>query len=202
MAQNKLVAKQSQDPDVLRGLASDPDIATRLALAKNNSTPIDVLMELANAYELVVQEAARKRLSMTQRAEADALRAAREQEEGAAGGSRPGSAVLKAPTMLMSTLSTIPGKTITASMGLVYATSSRIAWSGLNTQASRLENAMNAALLALQFEAEGRRANAVIGVSVAVNSSQGASAALMGSSEGILVVGTAVVLTEGEAAAS
>ena len=98
--------------------------------------------------------------------------------------------------MFMSTLDSVPGMKVVKSLGLVYATSSRIAWSGINTQANRLENAMNAALIGIQLEAEGRKANAILGLSVGVNSSQGASAALMGSSEGILVVGTAVVLEE------
>lgn len=90
----------------------------------------------------------------------------------------------------MSTLQVVPNFEVTEVVGLLYASSSKMAL-GLNSQATRLENASESALESLSSKARGKAADAVLGLCFALNNSQGASAAYT-SSEGVLVYGTAV----------
>ena len=77
--------------------------------------------------------------------------------------------------------------------GLVMGNSSKIAWSGLNSQATRLTIAYDGALQNLRYEAASMGANAIVGIRVAVNNSSGSSANL-GSSEAVVLLGTAITI--------
>jgi len=99
----------------------------------------------------------------------------------------------RTPKIFMSTTVHNPDVRVRQTVGLVYGSSSKIAW-GFNKQSDRLTAAMNAALLDLEQNALARRANAVVGITFAANSSVGSSATLLGSSEGIIVAGTAIIL--------
>lgn len=92
---------------------------------------------------------------------------------------------------LVTTTPTIPGYDIVDVLGLVSATSSNVAL-GLNRQATRLDKAVAGAANSLIAEARQMGANAVIGLTLAINSSEGGSAAFGGSSEGAVLLGTAV----------
>ena len=81
-------------------------------------------------------------------------------------------------------------------LGLVFGTSSKQAFWGLSTQADRLTRAYYAALSNLQYEAAAVGANAVVGIRFALNNSTGSAAALAGSSEAVMLLGTAVVMLE------
>ena len=79
--------------------------------------------------------------------------------------------------------------------GLVFGTSSKQAFWGLSTQADRLTRAYDAALSNLKYEAAALGANAVVGIRFALNNSTGSGATLLtGSSEAVMLLGTAVVL--------
>ena len=95
-------------------------------------------------------------------------------------------------TMFMSTLFENPNLKIEKVIGVVFGTSSKMAL-GLNKQSTRLEMATNSAMLDAQAKAKLLGATAIVGLTVSLNSSQGANAIGGGSSDGVLVFGTAVV---------
>lgn len=98
----------------------------------------------------------------------------------------------KKPTLFITTTPEIPGAPISKTLGLVSGSSSKMAL-GFNKQSDRLDMALNNALLDLELQARVLGANAVVGLQIVANSSQGSSAAFMGSSEGIVALGTAVI---------
>ena len=77
-------------------------------------------------------------------------------------------------------------------VGIVFGNSSVQAFWGFSTQANRLSRAYEAALANLKFNAKELGADAVVGVRFALNNSTGSSAALAGSSEAVMLLGTAV----------
>lgn len=78
-------------------------------------------------------------------------------------------------------------------LGIVFGNSSKQAFWGLSTQANRLSRAYDAALLNLKYDAAALGADAVIGVTFALNNSTGSSAVIIaGSSEAVMLLGTAV----------
>lgn len=85
-----------------------------------------------------------------------------------------------------------PGLGMLNVVGIVFGNSSKQAFWGLSSQADRLSRAYEAALLNLKYDAATKGANAVVGVSFALNNSTGSSAALAGSSEAVMLIGTAV----------
>lgn len=84
------------------------------------------------------------------------------------------------------------GTAIKQELGLVFGTSSKQAFWGLSTQADRLARAYEAALGNLCYDAASKGANAVVGITFALNNSTGSSAAIAGSSEAVMLLGTAV----------
>jgi len=83
---------------------------------------------------------------------------------------------------------------IKESIGLVFGNSSKQAFWGLSTQANRLSRAYEAALANLKFDAASMGATAVVGVRFALNNSTGSAAiGIAGSSEAVMLLGTAVV---------
>jgi len=91
------------------------------------------------------------------------------------------------------TLETPPGLVLEESFGLVFGNSSKQAFWGLSTQANRLSRAYEAAYASLRFDAASVGANAVLGIRFALNNSTGSSAAgIAGSSEAVMLLGTAV----------
>lgn len=93
------------------------------------------------------------------------------------------------------TLSTLPPPAAVdglEELGLVFGASSKQAW-GLNSQADRLTQAYEAAAANLRIEAVRRGADAVYGVTFALNNSTGSNAELLaGGSEAVMLLGTAV----------
>ena len=84
---------------------------------------------------------------------------------------------------------------VNEALGLVFGNSSKQAFWGLSTQANRLSRAYEAALINLRFDAASMGADAVVGVRFALNNSQGsANQLLAGSSEAVMLLGTAVTL--------
>lgn len=80
-------------------------------------------------------------------------------------------------------------------LGLVFGNSSKQAFWGLSTQANRLSRAYDAALLNLKYDAAVMGADAVVGVHFALNNSTGSGANLItGSSEAVMLLGTAIKL--------
>jgi len=103
----------------------------------------------------------------------------------------------KSKNLFCSTIENPEGMEIFESMGLVFGNSSVQAFWGLSTQANRLTRAYEAALLNLKFNAAQLGADAVVGIRFALNNSQGSKAldiGLAGSSEAVMLLGTAVVL--------
>lgn len=87
------------------------------------------------------------------------------------------------------------GYEVESSIGLCFGNSSKQAFWGLSTQANRLSRAYEAALLNLTYDAASRGANGVVGIQFALNNSSGSgNAFLTGSSEAVMLVGTAVIL--------
>lgn len=84
------------------------------------------------------------------------------------------------------------GLLVTKTMGLVFGVSSKQAFWGLSTQADRISRAFEVAQLDLKIQAEKLGANCVVGIQASLNNSAGSSASLIaGSSEGVLLIGTA-----------
>jgi uncharacterized protein YbjQ (UPF0145 family) len=77
-------------------------------------------------------------------------------------------------------------------LGLVFGTSSKVAFWGLSKQSDRLTSAYEVALANLKYEAASLSADAVIGITFALNNSTGSAAVLGGSSEAVMLLGTAV----------
>jgi uncharacterized protein YbjQ (UPF0145 family) len=99
-----------------------------------------------------------------------------------------------AQNIVCHTVESPPDLEITESIGLVFGNSSKQAFWGLSTQANRLSRAYEAALANLRFDAAAMGANAVVGVRFALNNSTGSAAAVLtGSSEAVMLLGTAVV---------
>lgn len=89
------------------------------------------------------------------------------------------------------------GLNIEEVFGIVFGNSSKQAFWGLSTQADRLSRAYDAALLNLKYGAVLLGANAVVGVTFALNNSTGSSAVgIAGSSEAVMLIGTAVRIQE------
>lgn len=92
------------------------------------------------------------------------------------------------------TTSTPANLIIKQEVGLVFGTSSKQAFWGLSTQADRLTRAYDAALGNLRYDAAKLGANGVVGVSFALNNSAGSTQNLLaGSSEAVMLLGTAVI---------
>ena len=83
---------------------------------------------------------------------------------------------------------------INRELGLVFGNSSKQAFWGLSTQADRLTRAYEAALDNLRYDAAHRGANAIVGITFALNNSTGSSSSIAGSSEAVMLLGTAVEL--------
>lgn len=96
--------------------------------------------------------------------------------------------------IILTTTDSIPGRNIKEYKRILFASSSELG--GFNRQSTRLTKTAENALLSLQEQALSIGANAIIGVTVSANSSQGGSAALFGSSDAIIAVGTAVVIED------
>lgn len=175
------LAKKSKKAEELLELASSNFVDVREAVARNVHTPADALKLLSQDKSKSIQDLVNARLNSEDPAAAGLVDEYQEvidfDEE---------------ITLYFSTLQNDPTIKIKKSLGLVYGSSSKMAL-GVNTQATRLNKAMHVAMLDAQYFAKTLGANAVIGVQISANSSQGASATLMGSSEGIVVVGTAVI---------
>jgi uncharacterized protein YbjQ (UPF0145 family) len=93
------------------------------------------------------------------------------------------------------TTDSVPGRSVSKSLGIAFGNSSKQAFWGLSTQANRLSRAYDAALLNLQYDAALKGANAVIGIQFALNNSTGSGTTwIAGSSEAVMLLGTAVVL--------
>lgn len=96
------------------------------------------------------------------------------------------------------TVQTPVGMIVQETFGIVFGNSSKQAFWGLSTQADRLSRAYDAALLNLKYDAAMLGANAVVGVSFALNNSTGSSAVgIAGSSEAVMLIGTAIKLADG-----
>ena len=98
--------------------------------------------------------------------------------------------------VLMSTTPEIPGRKIKKTLRIIFASSSEMA--GFNKQATRLQKTAEASLIALEQIASGYGADAVVGITFSANSSQGGSAALFGSSDAVIAMGTAVLLEDSD----
>lgn len=105
-----------------------------------------------------------------------------------------------ASRIVVSTTELIPGYDIVEVVGPVFSTQSHTRWKNFDTksgqdatsQSGRLSIALQGSLRAIREEAAGLGANAIVGLSMAANSSEGASALLGGSSDAIVLLGTAV----------
>jgi uncharacterized protein YbjQ (UPF0145 family) len=102
------------------------------------------------------------------------------------------SALVKSETVTVNTLPTPPNNQEFQVIGLVFGTSSKLAFWGLSTQADRLTRAYSAALSNLKYEAALIDADAVLGVQFALNNSTGSSVLNAGSSEAVMLLGTAI----------
>ena len=96
--------------------------------------------------------------------------------------------------LCFTTPSSVTG-TIKQEFGLVFGNSSKQAFWGLSTQADRLSRAYDAALSNLRYDAAALGANAVVGIQFALNNSTGSGAQIItGSSEAVMLLGTAVTI--------
>jgi uncharacterized protein YbjQ (UPF0145 family) len=82
---------------------------------------------------------------------------------------------------------------ISESKGLVFGSSSKQAFWGFSSQANRLTRAYEVALADMKNEAALMGANAIVGIRFALNNSTGSAAAIAGSSEAVVLIGTAVI---------
>lgn len=80
--------------------------------------------------------------------------------------------------------------------GIVQGGSSKVAFWGLSKQMTRLSNAYDIAILNIKSEAAKLGANGIVGVRFALNNSTGSAAAIAGSSEAVMLIGTAVKLAK------
>lgn len=79
-------------------------------------------------------------------------------------------------------------------LGLVSGSSSKLALWGLSKQSKRLDSSYEIALFNLKYEAAMIGANAIIGLRFALNNSTGSALNIAGSSEAIMLIGTAVII--------
>jgi uncharacterized protein YbjQ (UPF0145 family) len=181
------VAKTSKDEAELREiLAANSSTSTastdvRLALATNENAPDDLLEILAGDRKAWVAEQASHMLAF-KRGDVTVAVQRSEYDDGDS----------RRVSIFMSTVAENPGVSISEVLGLVYATSSKMAL-GTNRQSTRLSLAIDDALVSLEERTIAMGGNAVIGLSIALNSSQGGTAS-WGSSDGVMVSGTAVKL--------
>jgi uncharacterized protein YbjQ (UPF0145 family) len=179
------VAKTSKDGAELReilaanGSNSSASTDVRLALATNENAPDDLLEILAGDRKAWVAEQASHMLAF-KRGDVTVAIQRSEYDDGD----------WRRVTIFMSTVADNPGVSISEVLGLVYATSSKMAL-GTNKQSTRLSLAIDDALVSLEERTVAMGGNAVIGLSIALNSSQGGTAS-WGSSDGVMVSGTAV----------
>lgn len=166
------LAGDTRDHEVLKRLAGHESEEVRWAVAANSDTPVDVLNSLVEDEDESVKRMAMDRLGLNQK-------------------SIPSK--IKKPTMFMSSLAQNQSFEVEKVFGLVFGTHSTIAW-GFDKQSDRLEISTNHALVMLEEQAKALGANAVIGLNIALNSSQGAG--LGQNSEGVVAFGTAVILRE------
>lgn len=166
------LAGDSRDPEVLNRLSHHESEEVRWAVAANPDTPVDVLNNLLEDEDEAVKRMAMDRLGLNQ---------------------KPFESKIKRPTMFMSSLAENQSFEVEKVFGLVYGTHSTVAW-GFDKQSDRLELSTNKALLILEEQAMALGANAVIGLNIALNSSQGAG--LGQNSEGVVAYGTAVKTNE------
>lgn len=96
--------------------------------------------------------------------------------------------------LILTTTQEIPGRKIKKILRIVFASSSEMA--GLNRQETRLRKTAESALIGLEKQALEIGANAIIGITVSANSSQGGSSTFAGSSDAVLALGTAVLLED------
>ena len=96
--------------------------------------------------------------------------------------------------LILTTTQEIPGRKIKKILRILFASSSEMA--GLNRQETRLRKTAESALIGLEKQAIEIGANAIIGITVSANSSQGGSSAFAGSSDAVLALGTAVLLED------
>ena len=90
---------------------------------------------------------------------------------------------------------TPPNRNVVSTHGIVFGVSSKQAFWGFSTQSNRLTRAFEVALVDLKVETVSAGGNAVIGISFALNNSTGSSAmGIAGSSEAVMLIGTAVTL--------
>ncbi len=102
--------------------------------------------------------------------------------------------IKKAESIRVFTVASPVGLEISETLGIVYGNSSKQAFWGFSTQADRLSRAYEAALMNMKYDAAGLGADAVVGVYFSLNNSTGSSASLAGSSEAVMLLGTAVKL--------
>ena len=102
------------------------------------------------------------------------------------------SSLVERERLPISTISTIPGKNIIEYKGLVYSSISEVA--GLQKQQTRLQRSIEVAFQEIDEQAFKIGANAIVGLFVAINNSTGAAINVMGSSDAVTVLGTAVVI--------
>jgi uncharacterized protein YbjQ (UPF0145 family) len=100
---------------------------------------------------------------------------------------------IRADHVVLVTSETIPGCEIIESRGLAFSARSHTAWKA-NTQKGRLVTALEGAMIGLRMSAAELGANGVIAIKLAANSSEGSSAMFGGSSDAIVLMGTAVVV--------
>lgn len=167
------LAGDTRDPEVLTRLSKHESEEVRWAVAANSDTPVDILQLMVEDSDSNVKRMAMERLGLV---------------------GAPAVTTEPKPTMFMATMTHLPLLEVSKVYGMVYASHSSIAWGGTK-QSQRLDRSTNMALVNLESEAKKLGANAILGLSIAINSSEGASAALMGSSEGVLAYGTAVQIT-------
>jgi len=92
----------------------------------------------------------------------------------------------------ISTTDNIPGKIVKEYKGIVYASSSELA--GYQKQQTRIVRNVENVLAELEIQAIKIGANAVIGVQIAANNSTGMALNILGSSDSITLIATAVII--------
>lgn len=175
MAITTKTAKNTSDLDEMLACARNQNPDVRYSLTLNPEVTNEILGILSNDPDPDVRESAQARMTGV----------VSEQD-------KYETSYAKKPTIFITTTPEIPGASITTTLGLVTGSSSKIAL-GFNKQSERLDLALDNALFDLEKQARILGANAVVGLQIVANSSQGASAAFMGSSEGIVALGTAVI---------
>lgn len=90
------------------------------------------------------------------------------------------------------TIENLVGHRVKEELGLVSGSSSKLAIWGISRQAKRIESAYEIALFNLKYEAALMGADAIIGLKFALNNSTGSAVNIVGSSEAIMLIGTAV----------